>query len=264
MLPTFGRLRRESLLAGRLEVLGSGGNTMRTEFEVLTGVSQAVLGLDRFSPYHAFAHRPIQSLAWRLRAEGYRTLCVHPFDRRFYKRNVVMPNLGFDAFIGEEAFAGAQRNGRYVSDIALGKMIAELLEEEGRGTFIFAISMGNHGPWDRGPVALAQGLAKDLGIAQEGLERYLTGLAQSDVMLGEVCSAMARRHQDGLVGFYGDHLPSFPALFDRLCFTDRASDYLVWRPNSQTTKREDLLASELGHRLLAELTGATATSAPAT
>jgi len=68
--------------------------------------------LDRFNPYHRFTSVPVSSLAWRLRAEGYRHDRLHPFDRTFYGRDRVMPNLGFDVFLGEEAFAGAQRRQR--------------------------------------------------------------------------------------------------------------------------------------------------------
>ena len=59
----------------------------------------------------------MDTLAWRLRARGYRTVCLHPYDRTFYGRDVAMPNLGFDRFLGEEAFRDAPRLGRYVSDV---------------------------------------------------------------------------------------------------------------------------------------------------
>jgi hypothetical protein len=52
---------------GRLEVPGWGANTMRTEFAVLSGVPESVLGYDRFNPYYALARTPIASQVWRLR-----------------------------------------------------------------------------------------------------------------------------------------------------------------------------------------------------
>src|SRR5205807_8646381 len=63
---------------GRLEVPGWGANTMRAEFAVLTGIPETELGYDRFNPYHAFARAPIASLVVHLRAQGYRTVCLHP------------------------------------------------------------------------------------------------------------------------------------------------------------------------------------------
>src|ERR1700736_4530930 len=71
---------------GRLDVPGWGANTMRAEFAVLTGIPESELGYDRFNPYHAFARAPIASLVWHLRGQGYRTVCLHPFDRSFFRR----------------------------------------------------------------------------------------------------------------------------------------------------------------------------------
>jgi len=103
---------------------------VRTEFAVLSGMPESAIGLDRFNPYHRFTSVPVSSLAWRLRAEGYRTVCLHPFDRTFYGRDRVMPNLGFDVFLGEEAFAGAQRVNGYISDVEAARKAVEIVKEE--------------------------------------------------------------------------------------------------------------------------------------
>ena len=94
---------------GRLEVGGWGANTMRAEFAVLTGIPENELGYDRFNPYHAFARVPIASLAWRLRSHGYRTICLHPFDRGFFRRDLTLPALGFETFLGIETLGGSRR-----------------------------------------------------------------------------------------------------------------------------------------------------------
>ena len=75
---------------------GWGANTMRTEFAVLTGIPESALGYDRFNPYYGLARVPIESHVWRLRRAGYRTICLHPFDRRFFRRDLAMPALGFE------------------------------------------------------------------------------------------------------------------------------------------------------------------------
>ena len=102
---------------------GWGANTMRAEFAVLTGITDQDLGYDRFNPYHAFARAPIASLAWRLRAEGYRTLCLHPFDRGFFHRDLAMPALGFDEFLGRESLGGSRRP-PYFADPELARRVS--------------------------------------------------------------------------------------------------------------------------------------------
>src|SRR5262245_7775503 len=136
---------------GRLEVPGWGANTMRAEFAVLTGIPESELGYDRFNPYHAFARAPIASLAWRLRSQGYRTVCLHPFDRGFFRRDVTLPALGFQSFLGIESLGGSRRP-PYCSDPELAHHVLRVLEVEGSKVFLFVITMGNHGPWrEAGP-----------------------------------------------------------------------------------------------------------------
>ncbi|HEY4037977.1 MAG TPA: sulfatase-like hydrolase/transferase, partial [Burkholderiaceae bacterium] len=100
LLPNLDHCRSAGVQWGRLAVPCWGANTVRTEFAVLTGLPEAAIGFDKFNPYQGFARAPVASLAWQMRSEGYRTVCVHPFDRRFYGRDRVMRNLGFDEFLG--------------------------------------------------------------------------------------------------------------------------------------------------------------------
>src|SRR5260370_1403776 len=87
---------------GRFGVPGWGANTMRTEFAVLTGIPESELGYDRFNPYYGLARVPLESQVWRLRRAGYRTICLHPFDPRFFRRDLVMPALGFEQFLARQ------------------------------------------------------------------------------------------------------------------------------------------------------------------
>ena len=109
MLAGFAACRASSALSGRLHVPGWGANTMRTEFAVLTGIPESALGYDRFNPYYGLARVPIGSQVWRLRRAGYRTICLHPFDRRFFRRDLAMPALGFERFLGRETLRRAAR-----------------------------------------------------------------------------------------------------------------------------------------------------------
>jgi len=220
---------------GSLEVPAWGANSTRAEFAVLTGIAEAALGYDRLNPYHALTRAPIASQVWRLRAAGYRTLCLHPFDRGFYRRDLAMPGLGFDAFIGRETLGGS-RTPPYMSDPDLARHILRVLDEAGPRCFIFAVTMGNHGPW------LRKGAE---------MECYLEGLAQSDEMLRILIGGLEERCSDAVLGFYGDHLPSLPRDFATCGFDDWRSDYAIWIPGGEP-RQQDLAAHELG-RLVADI-----------
>jgi hypothetical protein len=257
-LPEFAAARRASNQWGRLTVPGWGANTMRAEFAVMTGLPEEALGFDRFNPYFAFARSPLASLARRMRARGYRTLCLHPFDRTFYRRDHVMPYLGFDAFLGEEAFAGAERAGHYISDTEVARVALDILREEGPATFLFAITMDNHGPWEAAdpaggslslnPAALPQ--TKESGA----LLQFLAGARRGDRMLGMLTAALQARGS-GTLAFYGDHLPGLPATFAACDFAEVSSDYLIWRTRPGPALRRDLAAHDMSEAIFAAAQG---------
>ncbi len=107
LLSGFDACCAEAASFGRLQVPGWGANTMRAEFAALTGVAESTLGYDRFNPYYALARVPLESQVWRLRRAGYRTICLHPFDRRFFRRDLAMPALGFERFLCRETLGGS-------------------------------------------------------------------------------------------------------------------------------------------------------------
>ncbi len=248
LLPGFDACRQRGAGFGRLEVSAWGANTMRAEFAVLTGIPERELGYDRFNPYHAFARAPIASLVRRLREEGYRTICLHPFDREFFRRDLTLPALGFETFLGRESLSGSRRP-PYCPDPELARHVLRVLDQEGPRVFVFAITMGNHGPWLSGALPDDPELVRAIdpaGLPQGGeLLRYLVGLRRSDEMLGVLMEGVERRRLDAMLAFYGDHLPSLPQAFDHFGFADWGSDYVFWHGAAPPARRLDLPAHRL-------------------
>jgi phosphoglycerol transferase MdoB-like AlkP superfamily enzyme len=190
-----------------------------------------------------------------------RTICLHPFDRRFFRRDLAMPALGFETFLGRETLGGSRRP-PYMSDPELAGHILRTLDAEGPHCFIFAITMGNHGPWlsTEPPIDPAVAGFVDDGIPQRAeLLRYLVGLRRSDEMLQILIDGLARRDMGALLGFYGDHLPSLPRAFAHLGFDDWRSDYAI-RSAEGISRPRDLAAHELAG-VLADLALTPPTSA---
>jgi phosphoglycerol transferase MdoB-like AlkP superfamily enzyme len=258
VLPNYVACRDSAMLAGRLAVPCWGANTVRSEFAVLTGIDEARLGLDRFNPYAAFARTPLESLAWRAKAAGWRTVCVHPFDLSFYGRTKVLPHLGFDTLIGPAAFTQAARGGVYVADVALAERVAAELEQTSGGLLVFAITMEGHGPWDSGAERLA--LPPALADVAEGaaLSRYLFRQRAADQALPILTQALQRRSGQpgagrGVLAFYGDHQPSLPKAFSALGFDDLRTDYFIWRSDGLGAgERRDIEAVALGAAVATE------------
>ena len=64
-------------------------------------------------------------------------------------------------------------------------------------------------------------------------------------MLQILLSGLQERHREGVLAFYGDHLPSLPHAFRHLGFEDWGSDYVVWRHGGAPARPLDLPAHRL-------------------
>ena len=252
LTPNFERLQRSGVQQGALEVPCWGANTIRSELAILAGLGEAELGLDRFNPYEHFARVPLPSLAQAARTAGYRTVCVHPYERAFYARDRVMPQLGFDEFIALESFAEAPRVNGYVTDVAVAERVAALVREHGSRLLVFAITMENHGPWN----GFAPGIELPQPVrlhAQAGpLSHWLRGLAATDAMI-PILERVLDEAGSGWLLFYGDHQPSLAGAFAALGHAARKTDYVIWSPSCVPGTRIDLPAEELGAALLARM-----------
>lgn len=220
-------LRRVSTLSrhGELRVPAYGGGTIRTEFEVLTGIAMRYFPEVEY-PYFRLTAAPLPSIAHVLAANGYRVIAVHPHEREFWNRASAFRNLGIGEFDDDRAFVDAPRAGWFVSDEALVDHVLARLDGSAQPTFVFAISMENHGPYEDYPNVAADALAREpvpaglAGGAARELRGYLHHLANADRSLGRLVDALAQRPRRTLLLFYGDHLPALPDVYEQVGFDD--------------------------------------------
>lgn len=243
-LPGLDRARAAAWQYGELEVSGFGAYTMRTEYGVLFGRSEAALGFRRYDPFLSAHGEASYALSAQLGAIGYRTTFVHPHDLRFYGRNRLMPAVGFDRLIGAEGFAPTlEGGGRYIDDRTLGDALAALVDQSPETALIYAVTMENHGPWDK---------HREPGAAI-GLDAYLRHLRSSDAMLTALCTRLAADERPALLVFFGDHRPSIPGILEP--GGARHTPYVMLRFDATGNTiagngRVDLTPADLHHALL--------------
>src|SRR4029079_14919915 len=112
VLPEFRRVAAMSR-HGDLWVPTYGGGTIRTEFEVLTGIAMRYFPEVEY-PYFRLTATALPSLPSVLAAHGYRTVAMHPHEREFWNRASALSHLGFDEFDAGEQFGDAPLSGWYV------------------------------------------------------------------------------------------------------------------------------------------------------
>ncbi len=226
----FDRLNAESLLHGELSVPAIGANTLRSEFTFLTGLTNSEQGIHRFNPYRRLARRQLTTLASRLKAEGYRTVCVHPYPVSFYQRDRVFPHLGFDEFIDRKGFQHHSEH-HYVGDVEVAERVQKILEGATEPTFVFVITMENHGPLQLEKVSIEEPafyLTELPPTSVHELTAYLRHVVNAGAMAKQLCETLQNSLRPGVLCWYGDHLPILPELYQAENFQSHHTDYLIW------------------------------------
>ena len=250
--PNLRRLSQHHI-SGDLIVPVFGGGTANTELEFLTGSPLFFMGSAYYVPYSntgRYFFRDIETAMPQLfRANGYRTVAVHPYTRYFFSRDMVYPRLGFDEFIGYEdmdlgeyfynelgRYVTAAYKGLFVSDeFFTDQMIAQILlaEEANEPLFLFGISMQNH--WEYWPCKY-YGWPQDVTssspyLTAEELARidaFLQGIYDADKQLGRLIDFIEARDTPTIVVFFGDHLPILGEHSDR--FLEQLGHISDYRP----------------------------------
>lgn len=222
--PNLDRLARHGI-SGALHVPTFGGGTIRTEFEVLTGLSLRYFPDLQF-PYLQLNAKVVPGLVRTLRSNGYETVAIHGNDPSFWNRTSAFKAIGFDRFVSQSAFpAGTANDGQYMADRGMTDEILTQLKDSGPPQFLFAISIEAHGPYDTVPANIAERDAMPVpaGITDKDkleLQNYLYHIHHADQELGRLADVLARRERPTLLLFYGDHLPALSNVFQRAGFVD--------------------------------------------
>ena len=200
----------ENTVTGNLFVSVVGGNTANTEFEFLTGDSMAFLPSGSV-PYQQYISEELPSLAGGLKAEGYRTIAMHPYHASGWKRNEVYPLLGFDEAYFKPDFKNPEIIRKYVSDRSSYAKIRELYEKKDADEklFVFNVTMQNHSGYSEifdnfPPTVALEGMEKP----HPATENYLTLIKESDAAFQELTEYFAGEEEPTILLMFGDHQPN--------------------------------------------------------
>ncbi|MFC5580545.1 LTA synthase family protein [Rhodanobacter terrae] len=263
--PNLRRLAAHGI-SGKLHVPTFGGGTIRTEFEVLTGLSLRYFDNLQF-PYLQMSHKAVPSLMRTLKRHGYETIALHGNEPAFWNRSTAFKLLGFDRFVSQSSFpANAAMDGKYMADSAMTDEIMRQLKDTGPPQFLFAISIEAHGPYDVEPANRAERDAIPVpdgitGLDKRELQTYLYHLQHADAELGRLVAWLARRQRPCLVLFYGDHLPGLSNSYRIAGFVDnkdmlaQAGTWLLVDPHRQGPSRQEDTAAWLLPGILLEQAG---------
>lgn len=209
--------------AGYMDVPTFGGGTIRTEYEVLTGVPLQAYPKIEF-PYLQLKTSDVDSLALQLKKNGYYSIAIHGNTGSFWNRTDFFRRAHFDRFLTISDFSTtSHKDGFFSSDESMTDLIVEQLNS-GRedNKFIFAVSIEAHGPY-----FAKNGDLEDSGVGLPGelssqarleLRNYLYHIRNADIQLGRLYDYLEKRNKPYILAFYGDHLPAFTSVYNEMLF----------------------------------------------
>lgn len=201
-----------------------GGNTVRTEFELMFGLP--VKSLRDATIPHALIPDDIEldTFAQMYKKHGYHTTYLHPFSSSFYNREDAYSEYGFDRLIFIDDLTVPVNYFRdYVDDETLYRQAEKVMSETDGPDYIHITTMQNHQPY-------GEDGTNEVNI-------YLEGIKLSCDELLNFFDKLKSFKEPTIVFFVGDHLPFFSPgndLYQNLgidaqnCQVLYDETYLIW------------------------------------
>ncbi len=203
-------------------------NTVRTEFEILTGIRISDL-FPAEVPYTSskLDGRALESAPQLLRSIGYHTTAMHNNNSTFYKRSENYNKLGFDKFIPLEGMKGVTYAEDWPKDEIFLPYIEKTFEESTAPHFIFAVTVGTHSSYHYDyisklkevKVSSQMQLDEDQNLspvvneaAIHQVQDYVDRLHETDKMIGKLIKFVEKNKAPTILVVYGDHIPTMDVI----------------------------------------------------
>lgn len=191
----------------------TGGGTVRTEYEVMTGNNIDYLTPGEIPNNTILKGKYYNSIATTLKSQGYGAHAIHNFQGNFYTRNNAYEKLGFDTFTSIEYMNDYEKNERgWVKDTILTKYIEKALDSTSGSDLVYTITVQGHSAYPGDALKLYDFPIKINGNLEENdknqLYYYVNQLKETDDFIGDVIDLVDNRKEDTLVVFYSDHMPA--------------------------------------------------------
>lgn len=215
---------KDNTIEGSLYVGVFGGGTCNTEFEALTGNTLAFLGTGAY-PYTENVTAPLFSLAQYFKDLGYSTDAFHANEAQNWNRNMVYPNLGFDAF---HSFKDYEDFGELImlhdqpADITDYLYIESVEDKNAENPrFLFNVTIQNHSPYERWlDVEKAESVAASGSNLYVDTQVYLSLVKASDDEVHQLVDYYKNSDEPTMIIFFGDHQPGLPGIAMDEIYTD--------------------------------------------
>ena len=184
-------------------------------------------------PFNTIASKKaIPSLAYTLKDLGYSANSLHNHEGKFYSRNVVYKNLGFDSFTPIECMDVPERTPvGWAKDSVLIDEICNIITSTDNPDLVFGISVQGHGNYPNDEVD-----DKEIYITNKytksnknSLEYFINQIYEMDQFVGNLIEAVNNLNEPTVIAFYGDHFPAVGIENHEVSIkTLKSTPYVIW------------------------------------
>ena len=247
----------EEFSSGLLAVPALGGGTANTEFEVITGMSTDFFGTGEFPFNTIVSKKAIPSLAYTLKDLGYSANALHNHEGKFYSRDVVYKNLGFDSFTPIECMNVPEKTPvGWAKDSVLINEICNIITSTDNPDLIFGVSVQGHGNYPNDELE-----DKEIYITNDysksnknSLEYFINQVYEMDQFVGDLIEAVNNLDEPTVIAFYGDHFPAVGIDSNEVSInTLKSTPYLIWDNMNLPKTDKDIEAYNLTSLILDKL-----------
>lgn len=183
------------------------GNTSDAEF----ASNNSLIGSYESYTYQLFENNYFRGLPWLLKDIGYSTQVFHGYDKNFWNRVNIYPQLGFDRYYNADDFVSDNIEGigggniTGISDSAFFEQTSDYLEELSQPYYAFINTLSNHNPF-----GLPEYM-KEISVLPEHEEtllgNYVNSIHYADKCIGEFYKELKERglYDNSIIVMYGDH-----------------------------------------------------------
>lgn len=206
----------DNTIKGFLHMPVYGNGTANSEYEVLTGNSMHFIGL-LDTPYQLFISDPEYGMTSTVKAQGYRTIVLHPNIANNWNRSLVYPRMQFDKFyaLDDDWPKEYQEAIRWcVSDRASYDMLIEQYETKNSPDellFSFLVTIQNHGGYDWKDYEPTVQL--DYSEHYPLTEQYLSLIRETDAAFQYLIEYFTAVDEPTMIVMFGDHFPHIEESF---------------------------------------------------
>lgn len=196
-----------------------GGGTSTTEFEFLTGNS--ISNIPGTNPYAQFDFHQIPSIVNVIKDQGYDTIAMHPENPNNWRRKDVYTSMGFDRFLSKEDFIGYETTVYdRISDLGNYKKLIDIYEQQKKPSFIFNVTMQNHGGYDIAAIEETKRVSIDEKYAYfTEVQAYESLISEADEAIEYLIDYFRNIREPVIICFFGDHQPALNNDFENQLVT---------------------------------------------